>query len=185
MSVRFVRTGQGVVTDHNQLNNRGVRTHAEIDSYMDELDAVRGNYPDINSRITAIENLNASQEQRLNSVKKVITFVIPGSPLGGAQKVDIRYPFDGTITEVYASCGTQGISPSTITVQKCTHFHFTSNPVWTDVATIDFTAYSNSCSDIQILDSTVTANDHFRLFMTALGAGFGDITVEITVESSI
>jgi hypothetical protein len=55
VSVRFGRIGTGVTQDHNELTNRGTRTHAEIDSYMDELDGARGMNPSISDRFTEVE----------------------------------------------------------------------------------------------------------------------------------
>ena len=76
MSVRFVRKGTGTVTDHNELINRGVRTHAEIDSYMDELDDARGTNPSIGARLDVIEQTNTLQdglisdhEQRIGDIE--------------------------------------------------------------------------------------------------------------------
>ena len=42
MAVRFRRSGTTEIKDHNELINRGTRTHAEIDTYLAEMDAARG-----------------------------------------------------------------------------------------------------------------------------------------------
>lgn len=55
MSVEFKRSGTGVVKDHNELANKGIRTHAEIDQYMDELDVARGSDSSIGARLDNIE----------------------------------------------------------------------------------------------------------------------------------
>ncbi|WP_426455486.1 hypothetical protein ACP26L_36305 (plasmid) [Paenibacillus sp. S-38] len=52
MAVRFKRTGNNSnITDHNELLNKGTRTHAEIDAYLDEIDKARGSYADLDARI--------------------------------------------------------------------------------------------------------------------------------------
>ena len=50
MSVRIVRTGTGVVKDHHELANKGMRPHAEIDSYLQEMDDARENKPSLKAR---------------------------------------------------------------------------------------------------------------------------------------
>lgn len=57
MSVRIKKSSNITtpVNDHNQLLNSGTRTHQEIDEYLADLDNVKGIDPDINTRITRIE----------------------------------------------------------------------------------------------------------------------------------
>lgn len=56
MAVRFTRSGTGVVKDHNDLVNRGIRTHEEIDAYLDEIDSARGDFASLNERLNYIMN---------------------------------------------------------------------------------------------------------------------------------
>lgn len=60
MAVRF-RKSNGVVEikDHNDLLNRGERTHDEIDLYLDEIDEARGQEASLNDRLVKIENLTS------------------------------------------------------------------------------------------------------------------------------
>lgn len=53
LRLKMVGTGSGVgsVTDHNDLINKGIHTHEEIDKYLKEVDDARGNFPDLNTRI--------------------------------------------------------------------------------------------------------------------------------------
>jgi len=73
MAVRFRRSGTTNITDHNELLNRGIRTHSEIDTYLQELDVVRGLRPDIDTRFKELENANAIQDTTISSINTSIT----------------------------------------------------------------------------------------------------------------
>ena len=61
MAVRFTRVGSGSggggVYDHKELLNIGVRTHEEIDNYLDEIDEARQSFDSLNSRLNHIVNM--------------------------------------------------------------------------------------------------------------------------------
>ncbi len=38
MSIRFARPGFNIIKDHNELINRGKRTHEELDAIVDEIE---------------------------------------------------------------------------------------------------------------------------------------------------
>ena len=54
MSVRFARSGFNVIQDHNELKNRGIRTHEELDAIVDEIEEARGNFASLNDRLLDI-----------------------------------------------------------------------------------------------------------------------------------
>ena len=41
MSVRFARSGFNIIKDHNELINKGRRTHEELDAIVDEIEEAR------------------------------------------------------------------------------------------------------------------------------------------------
>lgn len=60
MAVRFRKSNGAVeIKDHNDLLNRGERTHDEIDLYLDEIDEARGQEASLNDRLVKIENLTS------------------------------------------------------------------------------------------------------------------------------
>ncbi|MGA4519185.1 hypothetical protein ACPA0F_18165 [Solibacillus silvestris] len=69
MAVRFRRGGVTEIKNHNELINRGNRTHAEIDSYMAELDVARSSHSSINARFGVIETKNTQQDNRLTAIE--------------------------------------------------------------------------------------------------------------------
>ncbi|MFC8687329.1 discoidin domain-containing protein [Brevibacillus porteri] len=73
MSVRITRTGTEVVLDHNELANKGKRTHAEIDSYLQELDDARGNKPSLQDKFRELKDKDAEQDRQLDAVKGAVS----------------------------------------------------------------------------------------------------------------
>lgn len=54
MSVRFARSGFNVIKDHNELVNKGERTHEELDYISDEVEEARGGFASLNDRLLDI-----------------------------------------------------------------------------------------------------------------------------------
>jgi len=54
MSVRFARSGFNIIKDHNELINRGKRTHEELDAIVDEIEEARGGFASLNDRLLDI-----------------------------------------------------------------------------------------------------------------------------------
>lgn len=75
MSVRIVRTGTGVVKDHQELANKGIYTHAEIDSYLQEMDDARENKPSLKVRFDDLIKKDDEQDRRLNGITDGVTSI--------------------------------------------------------------------------------------------------------------
>ncbi|TQR31056.1 discoidin domain-containing protein [Brevibacillus brevis] len=73
MSVRITRTGTEVVLDHNELANKGKRTHAEIDSYLQELDEARENKPSLRDKFRELKDKDDEQDRQLDAVKGAVS----------------------------------------------------------------------------------------------------------------
>lgn len=54
MSVRFARSGFNIIKDHNELINKGKRTHEELDYIVDEVEEARGGFASLNDRLLDI-----------------------------------------------------------------------------------------------------------------------------------
>ncbi|AWX54206.1 hypothetical protein AB432_003750 [Brevibacillus brevis] len=75
MSVRITRTGNEVVLDHNELANKGKRTHAEIDSYLQELDDAREDKPSLKDRFRELKDKDDEQDRQLDAVKSDVSTI--------------------------------------------------------------------------------------------------------------
>jgi hypothetical protein len=173
--VRFVKTGIGSnVIDHNQLLNRGVRTHAEIDNYLGELDDARNGSPDLKSRL-----------QQLS--EKVVVFVMPLIEHGGPQDIAIKFPFDGNVISVTALCTTADPEQATeIQIETCSSTSFNSaSPTWIGIlstnAVIGSGKSSNDSSPAVIATPVVAAGDYLRTNLVTAGYIDG-LTVEVTIQ---
>lgn len=69
MAVRFRRQGTTNINDHKDLINKGNRTHAEIDTYLAEIDDARGDFVDLDKRFDGIESKQLAYEIRLTDVE--------------------------------------------------------------------------------------------------------------------
>lgn len=140
-----------------------------------------------------------SLEQHLEQVdaaladasNRIIVFVIPGLLRQGVQKLEIRFPFNGTITKVYASCAVLSTDPTTISVEKNSQVIIDSgNPesgwqsIFSTNLTIDGNKKTNNTSQLPyvISNSIVEKNDHFRLNLISIGDGIKDLTVEVEIK---
>lgn len=136
-------------------------------------------YPKLDDRLDDIQE---------KAETRIIVLVLTGV-VQGASKYEIRFPLDGQVTEVYASCITPGTTDTIIQVEKCSHADFISTPVWTSILGQDvvFEAGNNS-SDTSSLPHTVTVpkvdkNDHFRLNVLQVGSGIEGVTLEVVIRT--
>ncbi|GBF32204.1 hypothetical protein DCCM_0395 [Desulfocucumis palustris] len=145
-----------------------------------EIKVARQDYPSLNHRLDG-------------ELKKVIVFVIPGKVITpGIQKIEIRFPFDGEIVDVYASCSVPGTERTVLQIQKISQNNYddlSGEPGgWVSVLStplmLDRGEKSTLTGNIPAVIgvSEVTLNDHFRVDIVELGPGISDITVEIAVK---
>lgn len=118
--------------------------------------------------------------------EKTVVFVVPKVRLG-AFKAEIRFPWEGTIVDVYASSGTAGSTPTRISLEKCTESDYNTTPNWVNVLSSDILFDANeksiktSSAPCVVGDVAVTKGDHFRVNTVVLGDGFQDLTVEVLI----
>ncbi len=118
--------------------------------------------------------------------EKTIVFVLPRVQLG-AFKTEIRFPWEGTIIDVYASAGTEGSGKTRIALEKCSEMDYVAVPNWINVLSSDIVFDANeksiitSSEPVVIGDAAVVKGDHFRINVVELGDGFQDLTVEVQV----
>lgn len=119
---------------------------------------------------------------------KVIVFAMPGSLAAGVQPLEIRFPFNGSILNLYASCRIPGSEPTVIHIEKISQDDFDGTSVspvgWVFVGEMILGAGDKSVftPPTPVLDVTeVNKNDHFRVRLVEVGAGIRDLTVEITI----
>lgn len=138
------------------------------------------------------ERLDNMQKNIDEASQKVIVYVIPSKVKPGVQKVEIRFPFKGTISGVYASCRVPGTTPTEIAVEKISQDDFdgvSTNPIgWQNIFSqnivLDAGEKSTRTAAVQpIIGITdVQPNDHFRVNVVQLGDGLEDVTVEVVIN---
>jgi len=118
---------------------------------------------------------------------KTIVMVIPRVTVGEA-KYDIRFPYKGVITDVYASCAQTGTERTVIQIEKCSQSEYDSLPAWSNIFSQDLIVdanekSSNTSQTPYILASAqVEKNDHFRVKVSEAGNGAAGITIEVTIK---
>lgn len=126
-------------------------------------------------------------EFKANSPKleeKVLVFVMP-SLSQGVQKVEMKFPFEGTIKEISASCAIPGLTSTSIQVEKCSQSSYNSVPNWENVLSNPLVISENLKSVLiteGINDAVVNKNDYFRLNALNVGTEIEGLTFEILVE---
>lgn len=120
---------------------------------------------------------------------KVIVFAMPGSMAAGIQPLEIRFPFSGSILEMYASCRMPGTEQTVIHVEKISQDDYdgtSATPIgWVFVGEMVLEADDKSVHTppTPVMGVTeVDKNDHFRIVVAEAGVGIRDLTVEITIE---
>lgn len=117
---------------------------------------------------------------------KTMVFVLNRVFLGVA-KLEIRFPFDGKIQEVYASCAKSGNGKTVFQIEKCSQVNYDSTPSWKNIfqdnLVIDKNEKSsNTAHPTYILaEDTIIKDDHFRIHIAELGEGIEGVTIEIKV----
>ncbi len=164
----------------------GVYENLKLLSLEDEIEKARQYQSGDISYTSLDERLDYLQAKAEASNERVIVFVIPGRISAGEQKVEIRFPFNGVITGVTASCRVPGSAPSTIQVEKISEADYDNNlNSWVSILSQALTLPSGkkiSSSDYVIGINQVMQGDYFRLNITEVGNGIEDLTVELTIN---
>lgn len=137
---------------------------------------------------------NDTLEQNIAKIEennyRVIVFVIADLVKEGVQKAEIRFPFQGTLEGVYASCGSSGSTNTVVEIQKCSQDYIDGvdeTGEWANVLsqnlTIEAAKRSSNTSTAPAVIATPEVNlyDHFRLNITTAG-GLRDLTVEVKIK---
>ncbi|MGW9526181.1 hypothetical protein ACWHAM_00245 [Paenibacillus terrae] len=117
---------------------------------------------------------------------KTMVFVLERVPLGPC-KYEMRFPFEGKIKEIYASCGVYGTSKSEFSIEKCSQLDYETLPSWTNIfsrnLTIQAGEKSSNTSPLPYIlsDPIIHKNDHFRINTHVVGEGLKGLTLEIVV----
>lgn len=137
-------------------------------------------YPDLDTRLDSIERRAES---------KTMVFVLTRVPDGGLAKMEMRFPYEGEITEVYASCSQAGSTRTVFQIEKCSQDSYDSgSPVWENIfyddLVIDAGEKSSRTSDTPYTLQTTTVNkdDHFRINVVEKGDGVEGVTIELVVR---
>jgi hypothetical protein len=141
-----------------------------------------------NSMINSLGYHNSKRnEKRIEKLKtKVVVFVIPDRIKLGTQRNEIRIPFEGIITNVYASCTTPGEARTVMRVEKIPLSVLEDGGTeWTPVAdsiVLNAGEKTNSENPINIIDSNVDTDDYLRIVVEDAGLATRDIIVEVMVK---
>jgi len=122
--------------------------------------------------------------------QRIICFVLSGTVNQGLQSPEIRFPFSGTITGVYASCRNPGNSDTIIEVQKCSQQSIDSalesewESIFSQNLIIESNNKSSNTSALKAVIATpdVNLNDHFRINILESGQ-LSDLTIEIEIKT--
>lgn len=113
--------------------------------------------------------------------EKVIVFSVP-SPKTGRFPLDIRFPYTGTLKEVYASCSSPGTEDTVFKVERCKQENFNTNPVWEEVSeSVTLAAGDRSVTSYGVTSPEVNEGDHFSINFHHRGGATG-MVVELVIE---
>ncbi|QDX94031.1 hypothetical protein EEL30_18080 [Brevibacillus laterosporus] len=106
----------------------------------------------------------------------------------GLFKLDMRFPYDGIISEVYASCAKAGTERTVLQVAKCSQASYDAAQEWTNIFKNDLVFDANSSSTktssspYSLKDPNVEKGDHFRVNVVELGKGIEGVVLEVVIN---
>jgi hypothetical protein len=118
---------------------------------------------------------------------KTIIFVFNRLNTGVAPFV-IPFPHDGRITEVYASCVSEGSERTVFQIEKCSQDDYDNAPIWTNIfkdnLCIDGGERTSKTSSraYTISNPILKSGDHLRVNVIELGTGFQNVTIGVIVS---
>lgn len=117
---------------------------------------------------------------------KTMVFVL-NRVFSGVAKLEMRFPYEGQITEVYVSAMKPGTTRTVFKIEKCSQEDYDTTPAWTDIFSQDLTLDANEKSSNTAVDPyavvtpKIEKNDHFRINVVELGEGIEGVTIEVMV----
>lgn len=134
-------------------------------------------HPSLDVRLDSIE-------RRMES--KTMVFVL-SRVFDGVAKLSMRFPYDGDITEVYASTSREGTADTAFLIEKCTQDSYDSaNPEWAEVTTlvVDGNERSSRTSNrpYSVAKPRIYKDDHFRINVVERGESIEGVTIEVVVK---
>ncbi|MFF2017218.1 hypothetical protein [Paenibacillus sp. NPDC058177] len=134
-------------------------------------------YPNLDTRLDSIE-------RRMET--KTMVFVL-SRVFDGIAKLNMRFPYEGDIMEVYASASSVGADDTSFLIERCTQDSYdTGLPEWDTVTTlvIDANEHSSRTSDrpYSVPVPRIAKDEHFRINVVERGEGIEGVTIELVVK---
>ena len=116
--------------------------------------------------------------------QKVMVFVIPSKVKQGIVYTELRFPYNGKLSSLYASCGMAGQSTTKISLEKCPQSLYETVPEWESVLSseLELLQDNKASSSYVVSNPSVDAGDHFRVNVVEVGEGVQDITITVIVD---
>ncbi|WP_151734144.1 hypothetical protein [Paenibacillus tengchongensis] len=117
---------------------------------------------------------------------KTMVFVLNRVFLGIA-KMEMRFPYEGQITEVYVSAMKPGADRTVFQIEKCSQADYDRSPGWMNIFSSDLIigpgakSSNTSAEPYAVAYPRIAMNDHFRINVAELGAGIEGVTIEVLV----
>ena len=127
-------------------------------------------------------------EERLDY--KTMVFIVPRFVQDGLIRTELRFPHEGRIVDVYATCGVTGSTDTHLDIEKCSDTDYNETPSWSSIFSSDLFVDANkkssktSTNPYSLSSDVVNVDDHFRVNVVNAGEGVEDITVEVKIEIS-
>ncbi|MCK6076933.1 hypothetical protein [Paenibacillus silvae] len=143
-------------------------------------------YKDGHSPFNSLDERLDSIERRAES--KTMVFVL-SRVFDGIAKLVMRFPYEGDITEVYASTSREGIADTAFQIEKCSQESYDSTtPVWESIfhtnLVVDGDERSSRTSSRPYAVSVprINKDDHFRVNVVERGEGIEGVTIELVIR---
>jgi hypothetical protein len=128
-------------------------------------------------------------KQKIEQLReRIIVFVIPDVPNTGEQRNEIRFPFQGTITNVTASCSQAGLQDTKMKVQKISLEDLEAGGDWQEAVSnivLSPNKRTNNSNPITVKESVVNEDDFFRIFIESAGEQVKDMTINVVIEVTL
>lgn len=119
---------------------------------------------------------------------KTMVFVL-SRVFDGLAKLVMRFPYEGDITEVYASTSREGDADTAFQIEKCSQESYDSAiPVWEKIFHSNLVVDGNECSSrtsnrpYAVSMPRINKDDHFRINVVERGEGIEGVTIELLVR---